>query len=103
MSDFIKDLQNTEEYKDLISIRSKSKWFLSFLMLAVYYSFIMVIAFAPDVFAQKVGSGHTSLGIVIGLAVIFFSFIVTGIYVRKANLELEPLTEKLHAKAEELG
>lgn len=72
-------------------------------MLAVYYGFIMVIAFAPDVFAQKIGSGHTSLGILVGFAVIIFSFVITGIYVRKANKELEPLTEDLHKKAEEIS
>jgi uncharacterized membrane protein (DUF485 family) len=103
MSSMLHDLKETTEYQDLIRKRSKSKWSLAFLMLAVYYGFILIIAFAPDFFAQKVGLEHTSLGIVVGLGVILFSFIITGIYVNKANNEFEPLTEKLHKKAEELG
>lgn len=102
MNEKLHNLKETEEYQELISSRSKSKWSLSFLMLVVYYGFIMVIAFVPDIFALKVGSGYTSLGIVVGLAVIIFSFVITGLYVHKANRDFEPLTEKLHKKASEI-
>lgn len=100
----IEELKESEEYKELIATRSKSKWFLAILMLVVYYGFVMVIAFHDNfgnIFAQKIGDGHTSVGIVVGLGVILFSFLITGIYVRKANKVLEPLTKKLHERAGE--
>ncbi len=106
MTDKLKELQDSEEYKELISTRSKTKWPLAVLMLVVYYGFIMILAFhdkTGEIFAQKVGEGHTSVGIAVGLGVILFSFIVTGIYVRKANKVLEPLTQKLHEKAGDLS
>lgn len=95
-------LRHTDEYKALVAARSKIAWPLTFLMLGVYYAYILVIAFAPDVFAQKIGEGHTTVGIVVGLGVILFSFVLTGIYVHKANTVLEPMTEELHKKAEGL-
>lgn len=102
MDSKLAELQESEEYKELIAKRSQIKWPLAFLMLLVYYGFILIIAFAPDLFALKVGDGHTSVGIAIGLGVIIFSFIITGIYVQKANKILEPLTDKLHEKAGDL-
>ena len=97
----LEELRNSEEYQQLVTIRSKSKWFLAAIMMLIYYGFVMIIAFAPEVFAAKVGSGHMSVGIVVGLFVIFVSFLITGIYVNKANKVLEPLTKKLHEKAGE--
>ena len=95
-------LRETDAYKNLIHERSKSKWFLAALMLIVYYGFILIIAFAPHIFAIPISSGVTSLGILSGLGIILFSFVITGIYVRKANNVLEPLTEQLHIEAEKL-
>ncbi len=97
----IEELRNSDEFKELIATRSKSKWFLAALMLFVYYGFVLVIAFKPEIFAAKIDSGHTTLGIAVGLGVILFSFVITGIYVRKANRVLEPLTKKLHERAGE--
>ena len=91
-------LKNSPEYKELIAKRSKSAWSLAFLMFFVYYGFVLIIAFQPQLFADKIGDGHTSVGIVVGLFVILFSFLITGFYVHKANKIFDPLTEKLHDK-----
>lgn len=88
---------DTPEYKRLVETRSGLVWPLSITMLIVYYAYILVIAFAPELLAEKVSAnGHTTYGIVAGLGVILFSFLITGIYVHKANTVLEPLAEKLH-------
>lgn len=88
---------NKAEYKHLVSTRAKLVWPLSIVMFAVYFSYILTIAFAPELLAVKVSAdGHTTYGIVAGLGVIIFSFLITGIYVHKANSVLEPLAEKLH-------
>jgi len=96
-------LRQTEEYQALVKARSSIVWPLAMLMLFVYYAYILVLAFAPDVFATKVGDGHTSLGIVVSMGLILFSFALTGFYVHIANTKLEPLVQKLKLKAEELS
>lgn len=98
----LKEIKTHPAYKELVRARARATWPLAILMLVVYFSYILVIAFAPDLFAIKViDDAHTTWGIVIGLGVILFSFLLTGIYVRIANKKLEPLTEQLQEKIEE--
>ncbi len=53
------------------------------------------MAFAKGLLAAKVGGGVTSLGILIGLAVIVSAFVLTGIYVQRANSRFDELTRNL--------
>ena len=66
----------------------RKKWTISLIltaiMLAVYYGFILVLAFEKQIFAQKIGETMT-LGIPVGLGVILLACVLTGIYVRWAN------------------
>ena len=94
----LNDLRNSDEYKTLLETRKKMTKPLAISMLVVYYVYILVIAFAPEVLAKPLGDGPTTMGIAVGLGIILFSFIVTGIAVHAANTELEPLTKKLHEK-----
>jgi uncharacterized membrane protein (DUF485 family) len=99
MSDHPSHLRHSAEYKTLIKERSKSKWSLLALMLIVYYGFILMIAFDPTLLGTKVGDSHTSYGIIAGLSVMFFSFFIMCLYVRKANKVFDPLTKKLRENA----
>jgi uncharacterized membrane protein (DUF485 family) len=87
------------KFQELVTKRSRFGWQLSFIMLAVYYSFILVIAFSPSTFAYKIGDGVTTLGIPIGLAVIVIAFILTGIYTKRANGEFDDLTRQIKEEA----
>ncbi len=83
------------KYTELVEKRSSFAWKLSAVMLVVYYAFILVIAFSPTSFAQKIGSGVTTIGIPIGFAVIIIAFILTGIYTQRANGEFDDLTNQI--------
>lgn len=99
MSNHKPHLRHSEEYITLIKERSKSKWSLLALMLTVYYGFILTIAFDPALLGTKIGESDTSYGIVVGLGVMLFSFLIMCIYVRKANQVLDPLSKKLRENA----
>ena len=88
------------EYAALTRARNKMVWPLSILVILVYFALILAIAFVPQSLGQPIGSGVTSIGVVIGLAVIVFCLIITGIYVHYANTVLEPLNEAIHRKLE---
>ncbi len=64
-------------------------------MLLIYFGFVLVMAFAPQVLAQPMAGGVTSLGIPVVVAVIVLSFLLTAIYVQQTNSVLDPLNEKL--------
>lgn len=96
----IEQVKNNPKYQKLVSERSRFAWTLSIVMLVVYYAFIMTIAFSPETLGTKIGSGVMTLGIPVGIAIIFISFILAGIYVRRANGEFDQLTKEIR---EELG
>lgn len=91
----IDKIKGLDEYHTLLEKRRKVLWPLTGLILLAYFGFILVIAFKPDLFAMSVAGGVTSLGIVAGMALIFFVFAVTGFYVHFANKTLEPLTHQI--------
>ncbi len=44
---------------------------------------------------RRLGEGVTTIGMPIGLGVIVFTIVITGIYVRRANSEYDALTEQI--------
>lgn len=83
------------KFQELVRIRSGFAWTLSAIMLAIYFGFILLVAFAPGLMAARIGGGVTSLGIVLGLGVIIAAFVLTGIYVARANSRFDELTRDL--------
>ena len=65
-------------------------------MMAVYYGSILLVAFDKPLLASRLGEGVTTLGMPIGLGVIVFTIVITGIYVRRANSEFDRLSEEVN-------
>lgn len=82
-------------FQELVRQRTKFAWTLTIVMLVIYFGFILLVAFAKPLLAMKVGDGVTSLGILLGLGVIIAAFVLTGIYVYRANSEFDELTRNL--------
>jgi uncharacterized membrane protein (DUF485 family) len=93
-ADHARILQNPK-FQELVRTRSGFAWTLSAAMLVIYLGFIFLVAFAPGLMAMKIGTGVTSLGIVLGLVVIVSAFLLTGIYVQRANGRFDHLTRDL--------
>ena len=87
------------KYLELKSKRNRFGWLLAVLMLIVYYGYIALIAFNKPFLAQPIGDGVTTLGIPLGMGVIVFTIVITGIYVRRANSEYDALTEQIAKRA----
>jgi uncharacterized membrane protein (DUF485 family) len=95
-------IRNNQKFHELVSKKSKLSWILAILMLAVYYSFILVIAFSPEIFGIPISESSTiTWGIVIGIAVIIFTFFITGIYVHKANTSFDQILEEVVSASHE--
>jgi uncharacterized membrane protein (DUF485 family) len=82
-------------YQQLKSQRSRFGWLLAVAMLIVYYGFILLVAFNKPLLATRLGEGVTTIGMPLGLGVIVFTIVITGIYVRRANKEYDDLTEQI--------
>ncbi|OLN27482.1 putative membrane protein, clustering with ActP [Desulfovibrio sp. DV] len=76
---------------------------LTALMLAIYYGFIVILAFRPDIFATHI-TDRLTLGIPVGLGVIIASWVLTGLYVRWANDDYDSAVHTIkHAMREQQG
>ena len=82
-------------FQELVRQRTKFAWTLTIVMLVIYFGFILLVAFAKPLLAIKIGGGVTSLGIILGLGVILSAFVLTGIYVQRANSRFDELTRHL--------
>jgi uncharacterized membrane protein (DUF485 family) len=82
-------------FQELVRQRTSFAWTLTIVMLIIYFGFILLVAFAKPLLAMKIGGGVTSLGILLGLGVIIAAFVLTGIYVYRANSEFDELTRNL--------
>jgi uncharacterized membrane protein (DUF485 family) len=85
-------IKSDPNYLTLVQTRSRFGWMLTWSMLAVYYGFILLIAFNKELLSAKTGVGVMTWGMPVGLFVIVFTVIITGIYVRRANTEYDDLT-----------
>lgn len=94
-------IQQNPQFNDLVKRRSSFAWMLSAVMLVIYFGFIMLIAFAPSVLGTPISEGSvTSVGIPAGIAIIVIAFILTGIYVRRANSEFDEMTQQIITEVE---
>ena len=82
-------------FQALVRERSGFGWTLTIIMLVIYFGFILLVAFGKGFMATKIGSGVTSIGMLIGLLVIASAVVLTGIYTQRANSRYDELTEKL--------
>lgn len=95
-NDIYQRIENNAHFKELVNKRQRFAILLSILMLVVYVGFILLIAFAPGWLGTPL-SADTSVtrGIPIGIGIIIFSFILTGIYVWRANGEFDRLNNEI--------
>ena len=95
-NDLIQKIKSDPNYQELVSKRNGFAIKLSIAMLVVYFTFILTIAFSPSALGTPLSSGSvTTIGIPIGISVIIFAFILTGIYTKRANGELDDLNNKI--------
>jgi uncharacterized membrane protein (DUF485 family) len=88
-------IKQNPDYKELIRRRSSLGWSLSLVMLVIYFGFILLVAYAPKFLGTPLGTGVTTIGIPIGLFVIVSAFVLTGIYVNKANSTYDTLIRRI--------
>lgn len=94
--DLVHAIRSNPKYHELVSKRSKFAWTLAAAMLVIYYGFILIIAFDKAFLAQPLWAGSvTTVGIPVGIGVILSAFILTGIYVFRANSEFDRLTNEI--------
>lgn len=89
-------IEKSARFKELVRKRRAFALLLSVIMLILYVGFILLIAFAPGWLGTPLHAGtNVTRGIPIGVGLIVISFVLTGVYVWRANGEFDRLTREL--------
>lgn len=89
-------------FQMLVKRRSRWAWGLATIILLMYFAFILLIAFAPQWLAQPVVAGSViTIGIPIGVLVILVAFVLTGVYVHKANTDFDQMNQQILSEIEQ--
>ena len=91
-------LEKLAANKDYIALRSRKKkvsYTLSGINVAVYTAYILCIAYAENIFAYRFGDSMINLGLWFTVFVIFFAFIISGIYIWWTNKKYDPELQRL--------
>lgn len=92
--DICQQIEDSAHFRELVDKRQRFAAILSLIMLIVYVGFILLIAFAPGWLGTPLHAGTSvTRGIPIGIGVIVISFLLTGVYVWRANGEFDKLTK----------
>ncbi len=82
-------------FQELTRKRSAFGWTLAILMMAVYGTFMVLVAFARPLISEPIGYGVLTLAFPLGLGVIVLAIVLTGLYVLRANSEFDRLTAEI--------
>ncbi|MBK9083005.1 MAG: DUF485 domain-containing protein [Rhizobiales bacterium] len=91
----VEKITQNPKYQELVRSRASLGWMLTVVMLVIYLGFIALVAWNKPLLATPIGGAITTWGIPIGLFVIVSAFVLTGIYVVKANAKYDTLTRQI--------
>lgn len=91
----VERIKQNPKYQELVRKRSSFAKILTIAMLLLYLGFIALVALNKPLLATPIGAGVTTIGIPLGVFVIVSAFLLTGIYVRRANSEFDDLTKDI--------
>lgn len=84
----------TAQLRKLARARGRIAALLTLMMIAIYFGFIVLIAFRKEILGRLVMPG-LSLGILLGALVIVASWLLTWFYVRWANVHYDSAIEAI--------
>jgi uncharacterized membrane protein (DUF485 family) len=93
-------MRTNPKFQELVTRRGRFAWTLAFTVLVVFYGFVMMVAFNPALLGQPVADGSmVTVGVAFGLSMFVFFWVLTAVYVRRANTEFDAITSELVAEA----
>lgn len=91
--EYVEKIKALPEYHTLVRERRLLASVLTGIMMLAYFGFILLVAFAPEIFRTVIWGNVLTIGFPLGVGLILLAFVLTGIYVRKANQHFDVLTD----------
>ncbi len=88
------------KFRELVTKRGRFATALSVIVLTAFYSLVTCIAFKPEFLGRAVAEGSkVTFGVAFGFAIFVSFWILTALYVRRANGEFDALTSEIVREA----
>jgi uncharacterized membrane protein (DUF485 family) len=97
----VRTILESERFRELVRKRVSVSMTLTIIMLVVYFGFILTIAFNKEFLATKIGE-HVTIGLPIGIGVIVFAWLLTGVYTRWANSSYDRSVRELRKQISDM-
>lgn len=93
-------MRGNPKFQELVARRGRFAWTLAAIVLIMFYGFVMVVAFAPQSLGQPIAEGSRwTVGVVVELFMFIFFWVLTAVYVRRANTEFDALSQEVVREA----
>lgn len=96
----IQRVKSDPQFHELVRRRGRLAWALTALMMAIYFGFVLTVAFHKELLAQPLFGGVMTVGIPLGIGVILAAFVLTGLYVARANTTYDNMTKEIIERAQ---
>ncbi len=88
------------KFQELVARRGRFAWTLAAVVLVMFYGFVMVVAFNPLSLGQPLSEGSKlTVGVTVELFMFIFFWVLTAVYVKRANTEFDALTQEIVKEA----
>lgn len=89
-------IRRNPRFTELVAKRTRFAGILAAIVLIVFYGFVLLVAFAPELIGKRLFEGsNLTFGILAGLLQFIFFWILTLMYVRRANGEFDDINKEL--------
>lgn len=93
-------IRQNPKFAELVGKRTRFAIALSLIVLVPYYIFMLLVSLQPQIFAAKIGEGSViTIGWPIAALFVIGGWVMTGIYVNRANSEFDSITEEILKEA----
>ena len=89
-------IRRNPRFMELVQKRTRFAMILSAIVLTIFYGFVLLVAFAPDIIGSRLSEGsNLTVGVVLGLFQFVFFWVLTLMYVRRANGEFDDINNEI--------
>ena len=93
-------IRSNPKFAEMVGKRTRFAILLSLIVLVPYYSYMLLVSLQPQIFTAKISEGSViTIGWPIAALIVIGGWLLTGVYVSRANGEFDRLNEEILKEA----
>ena len=93
-------IRSNPKFAEMVGKRTRFAILLSLIVLVPYYTYMLLVSLQPQIFATRISEGSViTIGWPIAALIVVGGWLLTGVYVSRANGEFDSLNEEVLKEA----